>query len=107
MFGRQVSMTLKADSAFELTRINDEQILPMLRRQKGFRDETTLIDAERREAVVSTFWDSREEAEAYNTTTYPEVLKTLMKVIEGSPTVKTFEFADSTFHKLAAYGRIA
>jgi heme-degrading monooxygenase HmoA len=102
MFGRQVTMKLKANSASELTRIVDNQILPILHKQKGFRDETTLISPERSEAIASSFWDTREDAEAYNRTGYPEVLKTLPNVIEGTPTVKTFEFATSTFHKAAA-----
>jgi hypothetical protein len=29
-------------------------------------------------------------------------LKTLSNVIDGTPTVKTFEFANSTFHQAAA-----
>ncbi len=102
MFGRQVTMKLKANSATELTRINDSEIIPMLRKQKGFRDQTTFIAPERQEAVVNTFWDTKEEAESYNSTGYPGVLKTLSNVIEGTPTVATFEFANSTFHKAAA-----
>ena len=104
MFGRQVTIKLKANSTTELTRINDNEIIPLLRRQKGFRDETTFISAERQEAVVNTFWDTREEAETYNTTGYSEVLKTLSHLIEGTPIVATFEFANSTFHKTAAAG---
>lgn len=106
MFGRQVTMKLKADAATELTRINDLEIIPMLRKQKGFRDETTFISPERKEAVVNTFWDTREEAEAYNNTGYAEVLKTLSNVIEGTPIVATFEFANSTFYKAAAAGLV-
>ena len=104
MFGRQVTMKLKVDSATELTRINDREIIPMLRQQKGFRDETTFISPERKEAVVHTFWDTREEAEAYNTTGYAEVLKIVSNVIEGTPIVATFEFASSTFHRVATAG---
>lgn len=102
MFGRQVTMKLKANSASELTRIADNEIIPILRKQKGFRDETTFIAPERSEAIANSFWDNREDAEAYNLAAYPEVLKTLSNVIEGTPTVKTFEFATSTFHKAAA-----
>ena len=100
-------MRLKVGAANELTRINEEQILPILRRQKGFRDETTFIAPERREAIVNSFWDTREDAEAYSAAAYPEVLKQLMQVVEEPPTVKTFEFAQSTFYKVAAYGKIA
>jgi hypothetical protein len=102
MFGRQVTIKLKANSASELTRIADNQIIPLLRKQKGFRDETTFIDPERSEVIANSFWDTREDAEVYNRTAYPEVLKTLSTVIEGTPTVKTFEFAYSTFHNAAA-----
>lgn len=102
MFGRQVTMKLKANSATELNRIADNEIIPILRKQKGFRDETILVAPERSEAIANSFWDTREDAEAYNLTGYPEVLKTLSTVIEGAPTVKTFEFANSTFHKAAA-----
>src|SRR5438552_1817741 len=102
MFGRQVTMKLKANSAAELTRIADKEIIPMLRKQKGFRDETTLIAPERSEAIANSFWDTKEDAEAYNRSSYAEVLKTLSSVLDGTPTVKTFEFANSTFHTAAA-----
>ena len=101
MFGRQVTMKLKPNSAPELTRIAENQIIPILRKQKGFRDETTFIAPDRSEAIANSFWDTKEDAEQYNRTGYPEVLKTLSNVIDGTPTVKTFEFANSTFHKTA------
>jgi len=109
MFGRQVTMKLKPNSTSELTRLADNEIIPILRKQKGFRDETTLIAPERSEAIANSFWDTREDADAYNRIGYPEVLKTLSNVIEGTPTVKTFEFATSTFHKtgVATAGKLA
>ena len=102
MFGRQITMKLKANSAKELTRINDNEIIPMLRKHKGFRDEVTFIAPERSEAIANSFWDSKEDAEAYNRVGYPEVLKTLSNVLDGTPTLKTFESANSTFHQTAA-----
>ena len=102
MFGRQVTMKLKPNSAAELTRIAENEIIPILRRQKGFRDETTFITPEGSEAIANSFWDTEEDAEAYNRTGYPEVLKTLSNVIDGTPTVRTFEAADSTVHRSAA-----
>ena len=102
MFGRQVTLKLKADSATELNRITETEILPILRKQKGFRDETTFISPERSEAIANSFWDTRADAEAYDHTAYAEVLKTLSNVIEGTPTVKSFEFARSTYHQAAA-----
>jgi len=102
MFGRQVTLKLKANSATELTRLIDNEIIPMLRKQKGFRGETTFIAPERLEAVANSFWDTKEDAEAYNRAGYPDVLKTLSSVLDGTPTVKTFELANSTFDKATA-----
>ena len=102
MFGRQVTLKLKANSATELTRIATTEILPILRKQKGFRDETTFIAPERSEAIVNSFWDTKADAEAYGHTAYAEVLKALSNVIDGTPTVKNFEFASSTIQPVAA-----
>ena len=102
MFGRQVTLKLKANSATELTRINENEIIPILRKQKGFRDETTFIAPERLEAIANSFWDTKEDAEAYSLKGYEEVLKTLSNVIDGTPVVKNFEFANSTFNKAVA-----
>ena len=105
MFGRQVTLKIKPNSAAELTRIAESEILPILRKQKGFRDETTLIAPDRSEAIASSFWDTKADAEAYDHTAYAEVLKTLSDVIDGTPTVKTFEFANPTVRQVAA-GRL-
>ena len=104
MISRNVSLKLKANSGREFTQIIEEQILPLLRKQNGFRDEITFLAPERSEAVGISFWDTRTDAEAYNRTGYPEVLKALAKVIEGTPKVETFELSNSTLHKLAAKG---
>jgi len=103
MFGRQVTLKLKANSATELNRIATDEILPILRKQKGFRDETTFVAPERSEAIVNSLWDTKADAEAYGHTAYAEVLKTLSNVIDGTPTVKNFEFASSTFQQAAAW----
>jgi heme-degrading monooxygenase HmoA len=102
MFTRHVTMKLKANSAAEFNRIIENKVLPLLRKQKGFRDEIILIAPERLEAVGNSFWDTKEDAQAYNSTGYPELLKTLSTVVEGTPKVETFEVANSTCHKLAA-----
>ena len=106
MFGRQVTLRLKANSATELNRIAEAEILPILRKQKGFRDETILIAPDRSEAIANSFWDTKADADAYSSTAYPEVLKTLSSVIDGTPTVKTFEFAKSTFQQMAVASKL-
>ncbi|MGH9883345.1 MAG: hypothetical protein ACRD6N_18060 [Pyrinomonadaceae bacterium] len=102
MFARHVTMKLNANSVVELPRIIESDVLPLLRKQKGFRDEISFVSPERSLAVAISLWDTKEDAEAYNRAGYPEVLKTLSKVLEGTPTVETFELATSTVHKVAA-----
>jgi heme-degrading monooxygenase HmoA len=102
MFTRHVTIKLKANSAAEFTRVIENEIIPLLRKQKGFRDEVTFVVPERSEAIALSFWDTKEDAEAYNRTGYQEVLKTLSKVVEGDPKIETYEVANSTFHKIAA-----
>ena len=102
MFTRHVTMKLKANSAAEFNRLIENEVLPLLHKQKGFRDEITFIAPERSEAIGNSFWDTEADAQAYNSTGYPELLKTLSTVVEGTPTVETFEVSNSTFHKIAA-----
>jgi hypothetical protein len=47
-------------------------------------------------------WDQKENAEAYSRDGYPAVLKALGNVVEGTPQVRTYEVANSTFHEIAA-----
>jgi hypothetical protein len=95
-------MKLKANSVAEFNRIIENEVLPLLRKQKGFRDEIIFIAPERSEAIGNSFWDTKADAQAYNSTGYPELLKTLSTVVEGTPTVETFEVSNSTCHNIAA-----
>jgi hypothetical protein len=60
------------------------------------------VTPERSEAVAISFWETKEHCENYNRATYPELLKLVAKVVDGTPKVETFELANSTLHKLAA-----
>ena len=104
MYTRNISMKLKPNpfSLSEFTEILESEILPVLRRQKGFQDAISLIAPERNEAVAVSFWDKRENAEAYQREKYPEALKALSRVVEGIPRVDTFEVATSTFRRIIA-----
>ena len=102
MFARKVSMQLKPDSAAGFTRRFEMEIIPLLRKQKGFHDEITFLTAGGRDAFGISLWDRTEDAEAYSRATYPEVAKLLAAFVEGTPRVETFEVANSTFHKIPA-----
>ena len=104
MFARHITWKIKPNSSAEFNRIVDNEIIPLLFKHKGFREQMYFVAPERLEAVSVSLWDSKEDAEAYNRTAYPEVLRLLSAVSEGPPTVKTFEIASSTAQKAAAKG---
>ena len=101
MFARKVSMHLKG-SVPEFTQTLEREIIPLLRKQKGFRDEITFVVPDGKEAFGISLWDQAENTESYNRGAYAEVAKALAKVIDGTPQVETYEVANSTFHKIAA-----
>ena len=102
MFARSISIHLKPNSVAEFTRLIETETLPVLRKQKGFRDEMTFVVPGGLEAVGISLWDQKENAEAYNRDAYPGVLKTLERVVDGTPQVRPYEVCNSTFHKIAA-----
>ena len=102
MFARRVSMQLKPNSIAEFTERLEKEVIPLLRKQKGFQDEITFVVPGGTEAFGISLWDNRENAEAYNRETYPGLTKILARVVEGTPKVETYEVSNSTFHKIAA-----
>ena len=106
MFARRVYMHLKPNSVAEFTQRLERDVLPLLRKQKGFQDEMTFVGQSGKEAFGISVWDKAEDAEAYNRATYPQVAKILASVIEGAPQIETFDVANSTFHKIAAAGAV-
>lgn len=105
MYARNLTLHLKANSSAEFTRTVETEVLPVLRRQNGFKDEITFVAAGRNEAVAISLWDKKENADAYARDTYPQVLKTMAKVVEGAPVLDAYEVSNSTFHNIAAAAR--
>jgi hypothetical protein len=98
MFARNVSIHLKSNTLSDYTRTFDKETLPLLRKQKGFKDEITLSNPSSLDVIAISLWENRADAEAYNTNAYPEVLKTMARMLDGTPKVQTFETVTSTFH---------
>jgi hypothetical protein len=72
----------------------------MLRKQHGFKDEITFAGPGGVDVTAISLWESKTDAEAYNTDIYPQVLKTLARFIEGTPKVQTSDVVTSTLHKI-------
>jgi len=90
-FAREVQFQVKAGKEQEFNTLFEKEVLPLLRKQNGFQSELTLVDTRGSQAI--SLWDDRKSADAYQTSAYPGVLAKLTDVIEGTPTVKTYETA--------------
>jgi hypothetical protein len=101
MFARNVSIHLKSNTLSDYTRTFEKDVLPLLRKQKGFKDEITFAGPGGVDVTAISLWENKTDAEAYNTNTYPQVLKTMAGFIEGTPKVETSDVVNSTFHKIA------
>ena len=102
MFVRKVTTLLKPNSISEFSRLMDQEVIPMLRKQNGFEGELTFFDASADGVTGISLWDKASNAEVYSRATYPAVLKKLATLIEGTPKVDTYEVMNSTFPKIAA-----
>jgi hypothetical protein len=103
VFARQVSLHLKPNTPFaEFTRTFDHDVIPVLRKQKGFQDEITLVNPAGNEVTAISLWDQKQNAEDYDRSAYPEILTLLSKVIEGTPSVNMSEVGTATFSKAAS-----
>jgi heme-degrading monooxygenase HmoA len=102
MYARNVTLHLKANQSAEFTRTLEKDVLPMLRKQAGFKDEITFLAPDGNEALAISLWEKKENAEAYGRDTYAAVLQTLERVVEGTPEVDSYEVSNSTFHKIAS-----
>src|SRR5437667_7706800 len=104
MFARTVTVRVKTNAVAYFNRTIENDIRPLLRKRTGFQDEMTLVAPDGNEAVGISLWDNKQNAEAYQRETYPEVQRILAKVIEGTPQVKTYEIGSTTITKVARGG---
>jgi hypothetical protein len=98
MYARNVAIRLKPNTLGDFTKTFETNVLPILRRQKGFQDEITFAMPNGVDVVAISLWESKENAEAYNTAGYPEVLKKLEKFLDGSPQLRVSDVISSTLH---------
>jgi len=95
-------MRLKPNTVSEFNKTLEKEVMPLLQKQKGFRDELTLVSSNGSEVLGISLWDQKQDAEAYNRAAYPDVQRILSKVIEGTPQVQTYEVSLSTIQKTSS-----
>ena len=100
MYSRHVTFNLKPNQQ-DLAPMFELEILPLLQKQNGFTDEITFVSADKKNAIAISLWERKENADAYARETYPQVLKSLAKVVEGTPEVRGYDVVFSSIHKTA------
>lgn len=96
MYARRLRLRLKPNATAELSKALETTIIPTLRKQKGFQDELVLVGQHTNEVFAISLWDRRENAEAYGRTSFPEIERSLAKIVEAMPQVNTYEVLTST-----------
>lgn len=102
MFARRFSIHLKANSAAEFAEKEEKEVIPVIRKCKGFRDLIAFVSPSGTEAFVITLWDGPESADAYGRDAYPRLVQVLAGVTDGTPVVESYNVSNSTWHKIAA-----
>jgi heme-degrading monooxygenase HmoA len=97
-------MHLKPNCVKQYTETLENEIIPMLRSQKGFQDEISFVNRTGTEATGISIWNTKEDAEAYERTTYKKVITALADVIKGAPEVRSGEVTNSTTHAFKRQG---
>ena len=103
MFTRTVEVTTKPGKARELATFVNERVLPILKKQTGFVEETVLVSEPEPDRVLAiSFWNKKEDAERYQKEQYPAVHQMIRHLLDSKPVVRTFNVDSSTQHKIAA-----
>jgi hypothetical protein len=101
MYARHVTLQLKPNYEKEFPVAFEKEILPLLKKQKGFLDELLLVTPEKKELIAISLWENKDLAEIYHREMYPKIEKLVEKFAVGTPIVKKFEADYSTFHRIA------
>jgi quinol monooxygenase YgiN len=99
MFVRKITVRVKPNMLTQFASTMDKQIVPVLRKQKGFRDQLAIATPGSSELELIGVWDSQADAENYARATYNDVLKMLANIIEGTPKMEGAELLYSTIHE--------
>jgi quinol monooxygenase YgiN len=87
---RSVRFDIAPDKNEEFHTLFRSQVLPILKKQDGFKNELLLVQDQH--VLAISVWNNIDSARKYESATYPQVNKTLRPVMSGTPTVETFDY---------------
>jgi len=84
---------IQPDKIDEFRRIYNEEIMPVVKKQKGILDVYWMESTEEvGEGISLTSWDNKENGEKYEASgTYQEMVNKVKHTFASSPTLKSYE----------------
>lgn len=103
MFARLLELTAKPNKRAELTGILVNELVPLLKKQKGFVDAIGFTsDVDPVVGIAIGLWNSREEAERFYATPQYKAILDRITLLTDKFNLKTFNVASSTMHAVVA-----
>lgn len=102
MFARVIKGHIKPGKFDLATQTLEKDVIPLLRKQKGFRDELSFFNPGLNEGYAISFWDNKDDMIRYEREVYPEVRDKMSTTFEELPEVQNFEVANSTWYQIHA-----
>jgi heme-degrading monooxygenase HmoA len=87
---RSVQFDIATNKNDEFHTLFKNEVLPILKKQDGFKDELLLVKDQH--VLAISVWDNMDSARRYETTAYPQLDRKLRPVMAGNPTVETFKY---------------
>ena len=87
---RSVRFDIATDKNEEFHKLFKNEVLPILKKQDGFKNELLLVQGQH--VLAISVWNNVDSARKYETTTYPQVNTTLRPIMSGKPLVETFNY---------------
>jgi heme-degrading monooxygenase HmoA len=87
---RSVRFDIATDKNEEFHTIFRNDVLPILKKQDGFKNELLLVQDQH--VLAISVWNNLDSARKYESATYPQLDKTLRPVMLGKPTVDTYRY---------------
>lgn len=102
MYARLVKGHFKPGKFDLATRQLEDDVIPLLKKQQGFRDEISFFNEDNKEGFAISFWDTKADLETYTRDVYPQVRDKMVDFLEDKPIARNFEVSNSTWYDIHA-----
>ena len=102
MYARFVKGRLRPDQFKRARETMNKEVIPILKKQPGFKDEIAFYDDETKEAFAISFWENRNDLELYEKDVYPKVRSKMEDLYDETPLAQNYEVTNSTWYNIQA-----